>query len=68
MSLEEFIRLEARALRIIDKKDSSMTWKAVESGAMERVRLFAENHNYEVNLEEITDIIWNEICYYMHQE
>ncbi len=64
MSLKEFIRLEADALKIIQGKDASMTWKAVECGAMEKVRLYAESRNYQVSLSEIIDIILNELCYY----
>ncbi len=66
MSLQEFIRLEAVALRIIQGKDASMTWKAVECGAMEKVRLFAENRNYEVSLSEIIEIILLELCLHDH--
>ena len=64
MSLKEFIRLEADALKIIQGKDASMTFKAVECGAMEKVRLFAESRNYHVSLTEILDIILNELCFY----
>ncbi len=64
MSLKEFIRLEADALRIIQGKDASMSFRAVECGAMEKVRLFAESRNYQVSLTEILDIILNELCYY----
>ena len=63
MSLREFIKLEADALRIIQGKDASMTFKAVECGAMEKVRLYAESRNYQVSLTEIVDIILNELCY-----
>ena len=63
MSLREFIKLEADALRIIQGKDASMTFKAVECGAMEKVRLYAESRNYHVSLSEIVDIILNELCY-----
>jgi hypothetical protein len=63
MSLREFIKLEADALRLIQGKDASMTFKAVECGAMEKVRLYAESRNYQVSLTEIVDIILNELCY-----
>ncbi len=66
MSLQEFIKLEADALRIIQGKDASMTWKAVECGAMEKVRLFAENRNYQVSLSEIIEIILLELCFHGH--
>ena len=65
MSLQEFIKLEARALRIIEHKDRSMVWKAVECGAMEKVRLYAESLNYDVALNELTAIIWGELCNYL---
>ena len=65
MSLSEFIKLEAKALSIIGGKDSTMVWKAVECGAMERVRLYAESQNYDVTLNDLTNIIWTELCYYL---
>ena len=65
MSLEEFIKLEGKALSIIKEKDSSMVWKAVECGAMEKVRLYAESLNYDVTLDELTGIIWAELCFYL---
>ena len=64
MSLQEFIKLEADALRVIQGNDASMTWKAVECGAMEKVRLFAENRNYQVSLSEIIEIILLELCFH----
>lgn len=65
MSLSEFIKLEAQALVIVSNKDSAMVWKAVECGAMERVRLYAESLNYDVTLSDLTTIIWTELCYYL---
>jgi len=65
MSLEEFIKLEAKALKVIKDKDSAMIWKAVECGAMEKVRLYAESVNYDVTLNELTGIIWAELCSYL---
>lgn len=65
MSLQEFIKLEARALRVIETKDRAMVWKAVECGAMEKVRLYAESLNYEVALNDLTAIIWGELCNYL---
>lgn len=65
MSLEEFIKLEARALNVVKEKDSAMVWKAVECGAMEKVRLYAESLNYDVTLNELTGIIWAELCCYL---
>ncbi|MBN1824144.1 MAG: hypothetical protein JW803_07490 [Endomicrobiales bacterium] len=65
MSLQDFIKLEARALSIVGRKDSTMLWKAVECGAMEKVRLYAEGLNYEVTLSELVDIIWCELCSYL---
>lgn len=62
MSLQEFIKLEAKALSIIKSKDNAMVWKAVECGAMEKVRLYAESLNYNVTLNELTGIIWAELC------
>lgn len=64
MSLRDFIKLEADALKIIQGKDASMTFKAVECGAMEKVRLYAESRNYQVSLSEIVEIILNELCCY----
>ena len=68
MSLHEFIRLEAKALEIVRKKDSTMVWKAVECGAMEKVRLYAESLNYDVKLNEVIGIIWSELCDYLGTE
>lgn len=65
MSLQEFIKLEAKALSIVQIKDSAMVWKAVECGAMEKVRLYAESQNYDVTLNELTTIIWTELCGYL---
>ncbi|MHB9156251.1 MAG: hypothetical protein ACYC5N_11300 [Endomicrobiales bacterium] len=65
MSLQEFIKLEARALNVVKDKDNAMVWKAVECGAMEKVRLYAESMNYEVTLNELTSIIWTELCDYL---
>lgn len=65
MSLQEFIKLEARALNVVKDKDNAMVWKAVECGAMEKVRLYAESMNYEVTLNELTSIIWAELCDYL---
>lgn len=62
MSLQEFIKLEAKALNIIKSKDNAMVWKAVECGAMEKVRIYAESLNYNVTLNELTGIIWSELC------
>jgi hypothetical protein len=63
MTPQDFIKLEAEVIRIVQKKDEFMVWKAVESGAFERVRLYAERLNYDVTLEEILLIIWAELCY-----
>jgi hypothetical protein len=65
MSLQEFIKLESQALSIVQHKDRAMVWKAVECGAMEKVRSYAENRNYEVTLNDITSIIWGELCNYL---
>ncbi|MCX5778141.1 MAG: hypothetical protein NTU66_02825 [Elusimicrobia bacterium] len=65
MSLQEFIRLETEALSIVNEKDRTMAWKAVECGAMEKVRLYAESVNYEIGLTDVTDIIWTELCDYL---
>jgi hypothetical protein len=65
MSLEEFIKLEAKALNLVKEKDSTMIWKAVECGAMEKVRMYAESVNYEVTLSDLVGIIWAELCYYL---
>jgi len=65
MSLQEFIRLESRAISIVQNKDSAMVWKAVECGAMEKVRNYAESRNYDVTLNDITSIIWIELCDYL---
>jgi len=68
MSLQEFIKMESQALRIVENKDSAMVWKAVECGAMEKVRNYAESLNYNVSLNEITSIIWGELCSYLTSE
>ena len=65
MSLQDFIKMEARALSIIEHKDRSMVWKAVECGAMEKVRLYAESRNYDVAISDLTSIIWGELCSYL---
>lgn len=65
MSLQDFIRLETRALEIINEKDRTMAWKAVECGAMEKVRLYAESVNYDITLNDVTNIIWVELCGYL---
>jgi hypothetical protein len=65
MSLQEFIRMEARALDIVREKDNAMVWKAVECGAMEKVRLYAESLNYDVVLSDLVTIIWTELCDYL---
>ena len=65
MSLQEFIKLESKALHIVENKDHAMVWKAVECGAMEKVRNYAESRNYDVTLNDITSIIWIELCEYL---
>lgn len=65
MSLQDFIRMETKALEIITEKDSTMAWKAVECGAMEKVRLYAESVNYDITLQDVTTIIWAELCGYL---
>jgi hypothetical protein len=66
MSLHDFIQLEAQALDIVKRKDTAMVWKAVECGAMEKVRLYAESRNYEVKLNDLVTIIWAELCDYLN--
>jgi hypothetical protein len=63
MSPQDFIKLEAEALKIVKKKDEFMIWKAVESGAMEEARLYAERLDYDVTLEEILLVIWSVLCF-----
>ena len=65
MSLQDSIRLETRALEIVTRKDSTMAWKAVECGAMEKVRLYAESVDYDISLQDVTAIIWTELCGYL---
>ena len=67
MSLQEFIKLEAEALKVVKTKDNIMLWKAVECGAMEKVRLYAESVNYDVTLNELTGIIWAELSRYLNE-
>ena len=64
MSLEEFIRLEARVLGAVKAKDPDMVWKAIECGAADRLRLYAESRDYNVSLDEMTQIMWAELCYH----
>ncbi len=64
MSLEEFIRLEARVLGAVKAKDPNMVWQAIECGAADRLRLYAESRNYNVSQEEMTQIMWAELCYH----
>lgn len=63
MSPQDFIKLEAEALKIVKNKDEMMVWQAVESGAMERARLYAESLDYNVSLDEILLVIWASLCY-----
>lgn len=68
MSLQEFIRMESKALKIVENKDRAMVWKAVECGAMEKVRNYAESRNYDVTISDITTIIWIELCDYLSND
>lgn len=62
MTQQEFIRLEAKALSIVNNKDCMMVWKAVECGALDTLRIYAEARNYEVELNELVDVLWFTIC------
>ena len=62
MTQHEFIKLEAKALSIVNNKDCMMVWKAVECGALETLRMYAESRNYDVNLNELVDVLWFSIC------
>jgi hypothetical protein len=62
MTQQEFIKLEARALSIVNNKDCMMVWKAVECGALDTLRDFAEARNYDVSLNELVDVLWFTIC------
>ncbi len=62
MTQREFIRLEAKALSIVNNKDCMMVWKAVECGALEMLRVYAEAKNYDVDLNELVDVLWFSIC------
>jgi len=63
MSFNEFIQLEAKAFGVIKNKDPDMIWKAIEYGVAEKMRMYAESHNYEVSLDDLVNILWTELCY-----
>ncbi|HBU69866.1 MAG TPA: hypothetical protein DEE98_05725 [Elusimicrobia bacterium] len=65
MSFQEFIQLEVKAFNVLKSKDPDMVWKAIECGAAEKMRMYAENHNYDVKLEDLVNICWTELCYQM---
>lgn len=67
MSLNEFIRLEAEAFDVLRNKDPNMVWKAIECGAAEKIRLYAESKNYEVSLNELLQILLIELCFNLAQ-
>lgn len=62
MSLQEFIRLEAKALSVLKDKDPDMLWKAIECGVAEKMRIYAETQNYDVNLNDLISVMWTELC------
>lgn len=62
MSSQDFIRLEAQAFRLLEAKSPNIIMQAVECGAAEKVRQFAERHDYKVTLNEIIEVIWKEMC------
>jgi len=64
MSLSEFITMEAKILGTIKEKDPDMVWQAIECGAADRVRLYAESRNYNVSLDEMVQIMWAELCFH----
>ena len=68
MSPQEFIRTEADLIELIRQKDESMVWQAVECGALERVKLYAESLNYDVTLEELEYLLWTELCFHLNPE
>lgn len=62
MSFQSFILLEAQALDVIKRKDPGMVWKAIECGVPEKMRAYAEDHQYEVTKDDLVEIIWKELC------
>ena len=62
MSLQEFIKLEAKALSVLKDKDPAMLWKAIECGVAEKMRIYAESRDYEVDLNDLISVMWTEVC------
>jgi hypothetical protein len=42
MGTQEFIKIEAAAIKVISDRNSQAVWEAVECGALEHMRLYAE--------------------------
>jgi hypothetical protein len=68
MSPQDFIQTEAVLIEHLEHKDKSMVWKAVECGAMDKIKLYAESLNYDVTLEELEYILWLELCLHSKPE
>ena len=68
MTTQDFIKIEAEALSIIQKKDPAVLWDAVECGALEHIRIFAESQNYNVSISDLVHILWIDICFYRKLE
>ena len=64
VSLSEFITLESKIFGAVKEKDPAMVWQAIECGAADRLRLYAESRNYNVSLDEMVQIMWAELCYH----
>ena len=62
MSLQEFLRMENEACAILAHKDPVMFWRAIECGAVDKARLFAESRDYAVSLDQLLQVMFFEVC------
>ncbi|OGS17654.1 MAG: hypothetical protein A2219_01025 [Elusimicrobia bacterium RIFOXYA2_FULL_50_26] len=62
MSFQEFIRLEAKAFGILQSIGPQIVWKAIECGAAEKMRLYAESRGYNVTVDQMVKIALKELC------
>jgi hypothetical protein len=64
MTTQDFIKLEAEALKAVSKRDPAVIWEAIECGALEHIRFFAETQDYNVSVTDLVRILWVDITYY----
>ena len=64
MTTQDFIKLEAEALKTIGKRDPAVIWEAIECGALEHIRCYAETQDYNVCVSDLVRILWVDITYY----